>query len=226
MTFSPYSYKGQKVGHVSFQNSILFFFGNRWASKDLLNEAFPSLNFYFLKQIHSGSIIHANSEPQEADGHFTQQKNIALCIQTADCLPVLFCQQNWIFALHMGWRGFCNQLFKASLHVLKEKNITHQPILAALGPHILKDSFEVDEDVKDKILSSQEISINNSRYFNRKNNKFYVDLSLILNHQFEKKLKVSLESFQQDTFTNYEFHSYRREKQQSGRNISFIAKLS
>ena len=65
-------------------------------------------------QIHGdGIILDAPATPldkagtSQADGLTTAQKDLALCIKTADCQPVMLAHSSgkYIAALHVGWRG-------------------------------------------------------------------------------------------------------------------------
>ena len=105
-----------------------------------------SLNFEFLElhQVHENKVVEATSEIVKADGHFTDKKNKALLIRTADCLPVMIESHSQIFAFHCGWRSLVKDIVG--------KNIKKSEIsFAAYGPHIQKNSFEIDQDCHTQI---------------------------------------------------------------------------
>ncbi len=72
-------------------------------------------------QTHSKKIIKITKENKnnakkfkffDCDGIWTQEKNIALSIKTADCMALIFKHKtkNIIGALHAGWRGVANKI--------------------------------------------------------------------------------------------------------------------
>ncbi|WP_374031546.1 polyphenol oxidase family protein [Bdellovibrio bacteriovorus] len=98
-----------------------------------------------------------------------------------------------------------------------------------IGPHIQKNSFEVGNDVRDQILSSLGplSPAERAQYFqNLEDGKSLVDLNLVVRTQLEQEgLNLDrLFDLHIDTVTNNEFHSYRRDKEKSGRQISFICR--
>lgn len=64
----------------------------------------------WLKQTHSTIALPATeaTRNQEADASFTSEPNQVCLVVTADCLPLLICDQagKHIAAIHAGWRGF------------------------------------------------------------------------------------------------------------------------
>jgi hypothetical protein len=73
---------------------------------------FPVGQFFTLRQVHGSSILVLDSPISENgelehDAIAACEKGIALCIKTADCVPVLLADRNLkaIAAVHAGWRG-------------------------------------------------------------------------------------------------------------------------
>jgi polyphenol oxidase len=193
----------------------IVFFGKKNCFLQTLQHIYPHFEFRMLKQTHSDILIGSTtgSDLIEADAHWTAEKNIALVVKTADCIPALIYdpKKEIALAIHAGWRGVENQITKKSLeHIRSTKDFK-----IYLGPHIQKQSFECDLDVKNKLDS-------NSNYSIQKNNKFYIDLKSILLSQINLTAHVDLNL---DTVTDLNFNSYRRDKSDAGRNLSFIAKV-
>jgi YfiH family protein len=67
---------------------------------------------------------------------------------TADCLPVLLCDEagTVVGAAHAGWKGLAAGVIAATV---KEMDIAPQKLLAWLGPAISQSAFEVGEEVRD-----------------------------------------------------------------------------
>ncbi len=193
----------------------IIFFGNKNCTIETLQHIYPHFEFRMLKQTHSDILIQSTtgSDLIEADAHWTTDKNIALVIKTADCIPALIYdpEKQIALAIHAGWRGVANQITKKS--VLKLQTSDHLKIY--LGPHIQQQSFACDFDVKNQLDGS-------GKYTIQKNNKFYVDIKSILLSQINSPAYIDLNL---DTVNNLNFNSYRRDKENCGRNLSFIAKV-
>ncbi|GIU33711.1 peptidoglycan editing factor PgeF [Shewanella schlegeliana] len=102
----------------------------------------------WLEQIHSIDVIDAdNTQVHHADGSYTRSLDQVCVVMTADCLPVLLCDEQGteVAAVHAGWRGLCDGIIEAAVH-----KFAHQPseLVAYLGPSIGPNAFEVGSEVK------------------------------------------------------------------------------
>ncbi len=105
----------------------------------------------WLRQEHGGVVTKADSiDLDRADASWTDQIGWACAIQTADCLPVLFCDiySNYIAAAHVGWRGLLCDILG---NLIMEAPISSARMMAWLGPRIGPNEFEVGEKVMDEI---------------------------------------------------------------------------
>lgn len=88
----------------------------------------------------------------EADGQVTAQKNVALGMFAADCLPVLMAdaEAGVIGAAHCGRRGLQNGVIGATVDKMVAKGAKPERIVATLGPCICGDCYEVGGDIADE----------------------------------------------------------------------------
>lgn len=88
----------------------------------------------------------------EADGQVTAQKNVALGMFAADCLPVLMAdpEAGVIGAAHCGRRGLQNGVIGATTEKMVAKGARPERIVATLGPCICGDCYEVGGDIADE----------------------------------------------------------------------------
>ena len=143
------------------------------------------------------------------------------------CVPIiLYDEVNKIVGcIHAGWKGAASGIIENTLDQFKRIN-KNAKIIAAIGPCIGKESYEVSQEFYDFFLRESEI---NKKFFIRKNNnKFLFDIRNYVN----KKLSVSevsyIENINFDTFKDSDnFFSYRRSKKLEqadyGRCISTIS---
>lgn len=84
-------------------------------------------------------------EPPAADALVTAAPNLALGILTADCGPVLFADpgDRVVGAAHAGWRGALAGVLEATVEAMIEQGARADNIVAAIGPAIGPDSYEV-----------------------------------------------------------------------------------
>jgi YfiH family protein len=95
-----------------------------------------------------GHLTGLGTEP-EADAAVTDRRGVVLAVLSADCLPVLLCddKSQVIGVAHAGWRGLAAGVLDATVAAMRERLPAGGDILAWLGPAIGPSAFEVGEDV-------------------------------------------------------------------------------
>lgn len=221
-------FQNSQIGFFSESPSALYFFGNRDSNLLSVAQAFPNLKLSAIKQVHGIHIVETLDllDLPTADGQWTRRKSVGLCIQTADCMPIFLTHEDEPFALalHCGWRGVADQIVPAGLRKVTELGLKLDRLRIAIGPHILQNSFQVDTDVRNRLIAACS-NTNSSELFYERNGKSFVDLSAILNQQLRDSSvdmnKVSWLKW--DTKSDPRFHSFRRDGASSGRQVSFVA---
>ncbi len=93
----------------------------------------------------------------DVDGLITNQSGVALVTQYADCTPLLFCDpvKRVCATSHAGWRGTVSQIGKVTVEkMVKEFGCNPSDIIAAIGPCICQNCYEVDTPVFDAFCDS------------------------------------------------------------------------
>ncbi len=103
----------------------------------------------WLNQVHGTDVVCADNRvetPQDADASFARQPGAVCVVMTADCLPVLLCDQagTVVAAAHAGWRGLLNGVIESTV---KSMGVPPSQLMAWLGPAIGPDAFEVGPEV-------------------------------------------------------------------------------
>lgn len=167
------------------------------------------------------------------DGLITNKKGISLSLRFADCTPILFYDpvKNVIGNIHSGWKGTVQKIGQKGLQkMIKEYGCNVKDIICCIGPSIGACHFEVGEDVK-------EIFENTFSYFGNLENiikkgelkedgqKYFVDTTLV-NRILLKEIGVLPQKIIESnicTVCNKDYmHSYRADKENSGRNTAII----
>ena len=180
----------------------------------------------WLDQVHGTEIIDcshlsaaslANKLPPKADGSYTSSPHLSLAIMTADCLPVLLCNNEGtqVAAVHAGWRGLCDGVIEAAVNKFSGEKAD---IMAYLGPAIGPEAFEVGAEVKQQF---EQHDTNASKYFAPHGAKYLADLSGLAKLRLSTMGIETVFSADTCTFTNHDYFSYRRD-QQTGRMASLI----
>ncbi|MGI9308673.1 MAG: peptidoglycan editing factor PgeF [Gammaproteobacteria bacterium] len=110
----------------------------------------------WLEQVHGTRIVDAAelAAPVAADGSFTADNNVVCAVLTADCLPVLLCDERGenIAAVHAGWRGLQAGILQAAVARFTDAGCRPEECLAWLGPAISAQAYEVGVDVHTAFL--------------------------------------------------------------------------
>jgi YfiH family protein len=245
------NFQKSEEGFYYNESSVTFFFGSKNFNLNHLQKKYSGVRFSMMNQSHGDQIyvnpkIETSSEinPREsfkkfedrpqADAQVFYGSGLGLLVLTADCLPIMIYDKVnlGISAVHAGWRGVENQIYIKTVKKMILLGSEIQNLVVCIGPHIQSQSFEVDNDVKDKIVASvhnfcsshNQDLINESSYVSFEKNKFHLNLKEIV---VQQSLALGIpqkqvHSLDLDTKSELDFHSFRREKENSGRNISFI----
>lgn len=208
-------------------------FGGKKASFDGIQAAYPKFQFTRIKQIHGDVIASVQSNAEDlqiqADAQFTKTPHLGLCISTADCVPVLIFQKHGslVAGIHAGWRGVANEIIPKTIAKLVEQGAELGSLEIFIGPHIQQSSFEVEHSVREQLLSTLSPGVDrHSIYQDLNSEKSLVDLNKIVLTQLSQKRIISaqIHNFPKDTYKDLKFHSHRRDKEKSGRQLSFICR--
>ncbi len=193
-------------------------YGTKHLKRSYLRELFPQYQFCFVKQVHGRKVTPADPHQLvESDAHWTKEKNRALIVQTADCLPILLRSHNHICAVHAGWRGVENKIVPEALNIFSD--LSHLEV--GIGPHITQESFVVSKDVADKLAISSPQG--KTRVIAIGEQKYRVSLIDLIRDQILHKTSVKAWwNLPINTFSSDLFYSFRRTAEKNIGQSSFI----
>lgn len=143
-------------------------------------------------------------------------------------MPVFFKDQERVVAMHIGWRGLQQKILSKYVKTLA---LGDQFETLYIGPHIKKNSFELDKMNAETLLKSHDLSLNMATQNQicslsiRRKDHFKVSLAKLLDREatnlgFQKTVQSLT-----DTYQSPHHYSYRRNTQQTQRNYSYIIKI-
>jgi len=189
-------------------------------------------NIFLLHQIHSNKFIYISKKSKiskkkiKADAIITDQKNLPLGILTADCVPILICDDNSkiIAAIHAGWKGAYKGIINKVIKFMLKKGCNRKNIYAVIGPCISQKNYNVKEDFLKKFIKKNK---KNSIFFKKRSNFIYFNLSEYVKSQLKFNKISNIDHINIDTYDKKNnFFSARRslalKHDDYGRNISII----
>lgn len=178
-----------------------------------LGEHLPSSPLW-LQQVHGTVVVNevqAQNQP-EADGSYTKEVDKVCAVMTADCLPVLFCNESGtqVAAIHAGWRGLAAGILEKTLECFECKN---EAILIWLGPAIGPNTFEVGLPVYEAFCQKHPEALHCFKKLEIEGqDKWHADLYSLARLRLNKAGVQKIYGGERCTFTDEEhFFSYRRD---------------
>jgi polyphenol oxidase len=116
-----------------------------------------------VRQVHGASVLAVPQDAVpagplvEADILVTDHPSHALAIQTADCVPLLIAdpRSGAVAAAHAGWRGLAARVPQAAVEAMaRQFGSEPRDLIAAIGPSIGAERYEVGADVRDRFESA------------------------------------------------------------------------
>ncbi|MFB2658781.1 peptidoglycan editing factor PgeF [Shewanella xiamenensis] len=158
-----------------------------------------------------------NTPPLVADASYTDLAGRVCVVMTADCLPVLLCNQQGteVAAAHAGWRGLCDGVIEASVAKFASKP---SELIAYLGPAIGPSAFEVGADVRAVFMAKDP---NAESCFIARGDKYLADIIGLAKLRLKQLGITQIYSADICTVLNQDYFSYRRDKI-TGRMASLI----
>ena len=177
-------------------------------------------NIVIPKQIHSNNIAVCTKAGNiiDTDGIITNNKDLILSIQVADCIPIYLYDKNKniIGLVHAGWRGVNSGIIEKSITKMMELGSESISIKVLLGPSIRQCCFEIGYEVG-KLFDKKFQTIN-------KNNKTQLDLQGVV---VDKLINLDIQNkniidINECTCCSDKYHSFRRDSYKAGRMIAMI----
>lgn len=173
----------------------------------------------WLHQTHNTYCVIAEEDPnRNADAAITRSPNHPLVILTADCLPIMLCNEKGteVAAIHAGWKGLVRGIIENTL----DKMVSPESeILAWIGPSICQKCYEVGEEVYQTFTHTYPMS---RQAFLPVHGKWLANLPLIAEIILNSKGIKGVYQSELCTFElKNELYSYRRTSQ-TGRIATLI----
>jgi YfiH family protein len=178
----------------------------------------------WLSQVHGVNVVDAAvvTGAPKADASIATVPGVICAIQTADCLPVLFCDVKGqvVGAAHAGWRGLLHGVLENTIERMQSAGADE--IVAWLGPAIGPQCFEVGAEVAQGFIERDGDARMAFTSLADKPGKYLADIYQLARLAMKRAgvNKVYGSSFCTVTDHN-RFYSYRRDKI-TGRMASLI----
>jgi len=150
------------------------------------------------------------------DGLITDNPEIILTLQVADCVPVYLSSSHIIGLIHSGWRGTAGGIVPNAVRKMLEMGADPKEFSIFLGPAIGFCCYETDEEVAD--------NFNKNTKRKMESGKWKVGLHEAISLQLTEIgiRPANIKTSQICTFESQDCHSYRRDGSKAGRMFAFM----
>ena len=214
--------------YISYPSKNFFLFTtcltNGLSSQKILSDLFKKYKIdgsllADVNQVHSNKILVVDKSGNygDADGIITSPTdNLVLLIKTADCIPIFIYDnitRNYGI-VHAGWRGVKKKIHLKAIEKFIGLGSHKNNLNFVMGPSIKACCYEVGAEMLDYFGTS----------VIEKNGSFFLDLNKSVTSDFVNigivKDKIKIDSI--CTYENKHLHSFRRDREKSGRMLSVI----
>jgi YfiH family protein len=182
----------------------------------------------WMQQVHGIRVLDADAEslhavPPVADAAITSRPDTVLAVMTADCLPVLLCDEraSAVALAHAGWRGLAEGVLEVTVAAMRARVGHRARLLAWLGPAIGPTAFEVGEEVR-RAFTDRDPEAMAEFAPGPAPGKWWADLTGLARRRLERCGEVHISGGTRCTVSEPEsFFSHRRDRV-SGRMASLV----
>ena len=145
----------------------------------VLSQQTHTTNIRIVTDEDRGKGITRERDYTDIDGLITNVPGICLVTTYADCVPLYFLDpvKKVIALSHSGWRGTVGKIGKKTVELMHD-NFGSDPadILAAVGPSVCQDCYEVSADVIDRFKEVFDRSAWDELFYEKPDGKYQLDL--------------------------------------------------
>lgn len=160
------------------------------------------------------------------DALLVEDDDIAICLNFADCTPIIiYDQKNNVGGIvHAGWRGTASSILKKTINIMQKRYSSNsEDILAVIGPAISSKNYQVDANVFNALTITLNAQYNDYYVMDEVNNKYFVDLKTINQHQLQELGIGRIDKCEYCTYDSIDvFFSYRREQGVTARHSAIL----
>lgn len=145
----------------------------------VLSQQTHTTNIRIVTDADRGKGITRERDYTDVDGLITDVPGICLVTTYADCVPLYFLDpvKRVIALSHSGWRGTVGKIGKKTVNLMQE-HFGSDPadILAAVGPSVCMDCYEVSADVINQFREAFDRALWDKLFFEKPDGKYQLDL--------------------------------------------------
>jgi len=177
----------------------------------------------WLNQVHGVRVVddHTFQPNIEADACYSEQKGQVCAVMTADCLPILICNQagTAVAAVHAGWRSLVAGVIENTISKFPDPP---EELLVWFGAAISQAAFEVGQDVYEAFTQLNSDAAQAFFPSSTQQGKWQADLYLLARQRLQNCGVSAIYGGEYCTYHEADrFYSYRREAI-TGRMVSLI----
>ena len=179
--------------------------------------------------IHRATEADVGASPHDADIIRTDDGNVAVAVQVADCVPLLLgnVRMHRVAAAHAGWRGTAANA--AGIAVAEFTGPHERALVAAIGPSIGPCCYRVGPELRASFESLGWASSRLDRWFSSRGGALYLDLWQANADQLRtagvQHGNIHVSRLCTSCHPEW-FYSYRRDGAGTGRMVGFIRSVA
>lgn len=168
-----------------------------------------------------GNGITRENAYESADALITNEKGVAIATSFADCTPVFFIDpvKRVIALAHSGWRGTVKRIsVRVVEKMISDYGTKAQDIIAAIGPSIQQECFEVGDEVAEIFISEF-----GEETVKKINGRFHVSMQTAIKKQLNEIGVTNIDDCGICTYCNSELlFSHRKTNGRRGNMCAFM----
>ena len=187
-----------------------------------LRDSIPPADLTTAQQVHSARVLDAcgrkGERIGEGDAIVSAEPGVMIGVRTADCVPILIADpaNRVVACVHAGWRGTAANIVQATIDALRQRGSRAPQLCVAIGPSIGACCYEVGPDVARQFDK-----------WSRAEGSMGLDLPAINEAQFREEGVVNIWKSGECTYCLPErFFSFRRDRENAGRMLSFVSRIA